>query len=155
MAEVVRVTREEQPDDTSTHWTTRALAERLGIGKDTVARTWRNHGLQPWKVEIFKLSKDPDFEAKLVDVPAAGHHPSLVHFRPTRTLAGTVRLGLGRLVRFGLGLLEGRSGRDGAVPDPPQAATAARQIPRYVRAAIRIALVPMGPLFEIGEDPSL
>src|SRR5206468_13005222 len=29
VAEVVRVTQHEQPDDTSTHWTTRALAERL------------------------------------------------------------------------------------------------------------------------------
>ena len=42
VAEVVRVTREEAPDDTSTHWTTRSLAERFGIGKDTVALIWRD-----------------------------------------------------------------------------------------------------------------
>ena len=41
VAEVVRVTLEELPDDGSTHWTTRTLAKRLGIGKDTVARIWR------------------------------------------------------------------------------------------------------------------
>src|SRR5919202_6739996 len=35
VSEVVRMTREEKPDDTSTHWTTRSLADRLGIGKDT------------------------------------------------------------------------------------------------------------------------
>src|SRR5215204_146367 len=68
VAEVVRVTREETPDDTSTHWTTRSLAERLGIGKDSVARIWRDHQLKPWRTETFKLSNDPEFEAKLVDV---------------------------------------------------------------------------------------
>jgi len=68
VAEVVRVTLEETPDDESTHWTTRLLAERLGIGKDTVARIWRNHHLKPWKVDTFKISTDPQFEEKLVDV---------------------------------------------------------------------------------------
>ena len=56
------------PDDGSTHWTTRLLAERMGIGKDTVARIWRDHQLQPWKVATFKLSNDPRFEEKLADV---------------------------------------------------------------------------------------
>ena len=60
--------REETPDDTSTHWTTRSLAERFGIGKDTVARIWRDHDLKPWRVDTFKLSNDPRFEEKLVDV---------------------------------------------------------------------------------------
>jgi transposase len=68
VAEVVRVTREETPDDTSTHWTTRSLAERFGIGKDTVARIWRDHNLKPWRIETFKISNDPRFEDKLVDV---------------------------------------------------------------------------------------
>jgi transposase len=68
VAEIVRVTRQETPDDTSTHWTTRTLAERLGVGKDTVARVWRDHELKPWQVETFKISGDPRFEDKLVDV---------------------------------------------------------------------------------------
>ncbi len=68
VAEVVRVTLEEAPDDGSTHWTTRMLARRFGIGKDTVARIWADHNLKPWKTDTFKLSNDPDFEAKLVDV---------------------------------------------------------------------------------------
>jgi transposase len=68
VSEVVRVTLEEAPDDTSTHWTTRTLAERFGIGKDTVARIWRDHNLKPWRTETFKLSTDPRFEDKLVDV---------------------------------------------------------------------------------------
>jgi transposase len=68
VADVVRVTLQELPDDTSTHWTTRTLADRFGIGKDTVARIWRDHELKPWKVDTFKISSDPDFETKLVDV---------------------------------------------------------------------------------------
>ncbi|GAC1541393.1 MAG: IS630-like element ISMsm2 family transposase [Acidimicrobiales bacterium] len=68
VAEVVRVTLEEGPDDTSTHWTTRSLAKRLGIGKDSVARIWADHHLKPWRTDTFKVSNDPNFEAKLVDV---------------------------------------------------------------------------------------
>jgi transposase len=68
VAEVMRITLEETPDDTSTHWTTRTLSERVGVGKDTVARIWRNHSVKPWKAETFKLSNDPRFEEKLVDV---------------------------------------------------------------------------------------
>ncbi len=56
------------PDDESTCWSTRTMGERHGVGKDTVARIWRARNLRPWRVETFKLSKDPDFEAKLVDV---------------------------------------------------------------------------------------
>jgi len=47
VAEVVRVTLTETPDGTSTHWTTRTLARRLGIGKDSVARIWRDYSLKP------------------------------------------------------------------------------------------------------------
>jgi transposase len=68
VAEVLRVTREESPPDTSTHWTTRSLGKRFGIGKDSVARIWRDHDLKPWKVDTFKVSNDPRFEEKLVDV---------------------------------------------------------------------------------------
>lgn len=56
------------PDDGSTSWSTRTMAERHGVGKDTVARIWKARNLKPWKVDTFKLSTDPDFETKLVDV---------------------------------------------------------------------------------------
>ena len=68
VAAVVHATLHKVPDDDSTHWTTRLMAERFGIGKDSVARIWRDHHLKPWKVDTFKLSNDPDFEEKLVDV---------------------------------------------------------------------------------------
>ena len=68
VAAVVHDTLFAKPEDGSTHWTTRLMAKRHGIGKDTVARIWRDHNLKPWKVDTFKLSTDPDFEEKLVDV---------------------------------------------------------------------------------------
>jgi transposase len=68
VAEIVRVTCHEAPDDTSTHWTTRSLTKRFRIGKDAIARIWADHNLKPWQVDSFKLSNDPRFEEKLVDV---------------------------------------------------------------------------------------
>lgn len=43
-----------RPDDDSTHWSTRSMAERHGVGKDTVARIWRARNLKPWQVDRFK-----------------------------------------------------------------------------------------------------
>ena len=56
------------PDDGSVCWTTQSMAARHGVGKDTVARIWRARRLRPWQVDTFKLSNDPDSEAKLIDV---------------------------------------------------------------------------------------
>jgi transposase len=63
------------PDDGSTHWTTRTIGERFGVGKDTVARIWRARNIKPWLVDTFKLSTDPHFEEKLVDVVGLYHNP--------------------------------------------------------------------------------
>jgi transposase len=68
VAAIVTATRTTRPDDGSTHWSTRALADRFGVGKDTIARVWRDHGLKPWKFDGFKVSNDARFEEKLVDV---------------------------------------------------------------------------------------
>ena len=51
-----------------THWSSRLLAERLGIGNATVARAWRDYGVQPWRSETFKFSTDPQLVAKVTDV---------------------------------------------------------------------------------------
>jgi len=48
--EVLRLTHRELPVDGSTQWSTRSMAERVGVGKDTVAKIWADHNLQPWKV---------------------------------------------------------------------------------------------------------
>src|ERR1700750_2916439 len=44
------------------------LAAELGLGFATVARIWRSWDLQPWRVETFKFSTDPQLEAKIRDV---------------------------------------------------------------------------------------
>ncbi len=51
-----------------THWSTRLLARHLGVGDATVARAWREYGVQPWRVETFKFSTDPELVAKVTDV---------------------------------------------------------------------------------------
>lgn len=57
-----------RPEDGSTHRSTRLMGQRYGVGKDTVARIWRARETKPWLVKTFKLSNDPNFEEKLVDV---------------------------------------------------------------------------------------
>ncbi len=56
------------PDDGSSCWSTRSLGAKHDVGKDTVQRIWKARNLKPWRVDTFKLSNDPDFETKLVDV---------------------------------------------------------------------------------------
>ncbi|MDJ0362339.1 IS630 family transposase [Rhodococcus sp. H29-C3] len=51
-----------------THWSSRLLAEHLGIGYGTVARVWREHGVQPWRSETFKFSTDPELVAKVTGI---------------------------------------------------------------------------------------
>ena len=56
----------------ATHWTTRTLAQAQGLSHMTVQRIWKQHGLQPHRVENFKFSKDPRFVEKLRDVVCSG-----------------------------------------------------------------------------------
>lgn len=66
-ADIVRRTLETEPP-AGTHWSTRLMAAEMGVHQTTVSRIWRAHGLQPHRVEYFKLSKDPRFVEKLRDV---------------------------------------------------------------------------------------
>jgi transposase len=68
VARVLEATLRQAPPGGATHWTTRSLAAELGVGKDTVAKIWADHNLKPWQVTTFKISNDPRFEEKLVDV---------------------------------------------------------------------------------------
>jgi len=52
----------------ATQWSTRSLAQELGISPSMVYRVWRDSGLQPHRVDYFKVSNDPHFVEKLVDV---------------------------------------------------------------------------------------
>jgi transposase len=68
-AEVVAATLTPPPQRLGiTHWSSRLLADQLGIGNATVARIWRKWDLQPWRVETFKFSTDPQLEAKIRDI---------------------------------------------------------------------------------------
>ena len=58
-----------------THWSSRLLGAELGLGFATVARIWRKWNLQPWRVETFKFSTDPELEAKVRDVIGLYLHP--------------------------------------------------------------------------------
>ena len=66
---VVTATLQPPPDRLGvTHWSARLLGAHLGISFATVARIWRKWKLQPWRVETFKFSTDPELEAKISDV---------------------------------------------------------------------------------------
>jgi len=57
---MIALTLEEQPAG-ATHWSTRAMARRVGMSQTMVSRVWRAFGLQPHRSENSKLSRDPAF----------------------------------------------------------------------------------------------
>src|SRR6476469_10083964 len=65
--EILDLTQNYRPQGQS-HWSCRTMAEAVGVSKDTVQRVWSARGLKPHRVETFKLSNDPRFDEKLVDV---------------------------------------------------------------------------------------
>jgi transposase len=67
IARVVDLTLHSKPDG-HTHWSCRTMAKATGVSPATVQRIWAGRGLQPHRVDTFKLSNDKRFEEKLVDV---------------------------------------------------------------------------------------
>ena len=65
--EVVTRTLESMPSN-STHWSTRGMAEAVGLSQNSIVRIWHAFGLQPHRVENFKFSKDPQFVEKVRDI---------------------------------------------------------------------------------------
>jgi transposase len=65
--EVIVKTLETTPRD-ATHWSTRSMAREVGLTQSAVLRIWKAFGLQPHRQETWKLSKDPQFIAKVRDV---------------------------------------------------------------------------------------
>src|SRR4029453_3080814 len=70
----VTLTLESRPRD-ATHWSTRALAKRVGLRRSTVGRIWRAFGLRPHRSESFKLSTDPLLIEKVRDIMGLYLHP--------------------------------------------------------------------------------
>jgi transposase len=64
---IVEATLHTTPKD-ATQWSTRTMAKEKGVSHSTVQRIWDAHGLQPHRLETFKLSKDKRFVEKLTDV---------------------------------------------------------------------------------------
>lgn len=64
---IVEATLHTNPID-ATQWSTRTMAKETGVSHATVQRIWDAHGLQPHRVETFKLSKDKQFVEKLTDI---------------------------------------------------------------------------------------
>jgi transposase len=73
--EDVVVTTLEQTPRNATHWSRTSMAERSGLSKSTIGRIWRDFGLKPHRAETFKLSTDPLFVEKVVDVIGLYHNP--------------------------------------------------------------------------------
>jgi transposase len=65
--DIINATQQTKPEG-ATHWSCRTMAEKQGVSKATINRIWQSHGLQPHRVEGFKLSRDPRFLEKLTDV---------------------------------------------------------------------------------------
>jgi transposase len=72
--DVVVATLEATPRS-ATHWSRASMAQRSGLSRSTIGRIWRDFGLKPHRAETFKLSTDPLFVDKVVDVVGLYHHP--------------------------------------------------------------------------------
>ena len=64
---VVVETLETTPVD-ATHWSTRSMAARHQISRQSVSEIWRAFGLKPWRQDEFKVSPDPDLIEKVRDL---------------------------------------------------------------------------------------
>jgi transposase len=64
---IIHMTTQARPAN-ATHWSTRTLAKELGTTQSMVQRMWKANALKPHLTRTFKLSNDPQFAEKLVDV---------------------------------------------------------------------------------------
>ncbi|QHE73861.1 IS630 family transposase [Rhodococcus sp. WAY2] len=72
--DVVTATLETSPAN-ATHWSRTSMAKRTGLSPSTIGRIWRKFELKPHLTDGFKLSTDPQFVDKVVDVVGLYHNP--------------------------------------------------------------------------------
>jgi len=59
-----------KPEDGSTHWSCRKMAQATGLSKSTIQRIWSRNRVQPHRLERYMASDDPDFEKKAAEIIA-------------------------------------------------------------------------------------
>lgn len=64
---IIKVTTTEKPKG-MTHWSTRTLAKHLGMTPYFISKVWHSQNLKPHLVKSFKVSTDPHFAEKVIDV---------------------------------------------------------------------------------------
>ncbi|HWM99799.1 MAG TPA: IS630 family transposase [Streptosporangiaceae bacterium] len=72
--DVIVATLESTPGK-DTHWSRASMARRTGLSKSTIGRIWKKFDLKPHLQDSFKLSADPFFVEKVVDVVGLYHNP--------------------------------------------------------------------------------
>jgi transposase len=72
--DVIVATLESTPGK-DTHWSRASMAKHSGLSKSTIGRIWRKFDLKPHLQDSFKLSADPFFMEKVVDVAGLYHNP--------------------------------------------------------------------------------
>jgi transposase len=72
--DVITATLEGTPP-AATHWSRSSMAARSGLSPSTIGRIWRRFDLKPHLSDGFKLSSDPLFVEKVVDVVGLYHNP--------------------------------------------------------------------------------
>ena len=72
--EVLVATLESTPKN-ATGWSRKSMAKKSGLSKSTIGRIWKDFGLKPHLSDGFKLSTDPLFVEKVVDVVGLYHNP--------------------------------------------------------------------------------
>lgn len=72
---ILALTKQSPPEETGlSHWSSHKMAwylkehEGIEVSHNFISVLWRENGIQPHRQGTFKLSRDPDFAAKVVDV---------------------------------------------------------------------------------------